>query len=287
MAPGGALKVLELLQRSEDFLREQGCASPRLDAQVLLADVLKCDRVKLYVDYAKPLTEQERDQYRTFIRRRANHEPVAYIVGTKEFWSMEFAVDSRVLIPRPDTETLVEEALERCRGKTHVDLVDVGTGSGCICAALLKEIQNSSAVAIDSADGAMELAEKNFRSHGLQDRVTCIRGDCLCGLGDKRFDLVCANLPYIPSAQLDSLPDDVRLFEPLAALDGGPDGLDVIRSLVDGIADSLNSGGVLVLEVGQGQAEQVWRMCDDARLGSVNIRKDIGGVERVVSAMRV
>ncbi len=287
MTPSGPLKVLELLRRSEDFLREQGCASPRLDAQVLLADVLNCDRVKLYVDYAKPLTDEERSKFRTFVRRRANHEPVAYITGKKEFWSMEFSVDPRVLIPRPDTETLVDEAKDRCPGGTGLKLVDVGTGSGCLCAALLKEIEGSTAVAFDLKNDTLELARENLRNLGFEDRVSFIRGNLLDGLGDSTFDLICANLPYIPTAELDDLPDDVRLFEPICALDGGQDGLDFIRPLVHSAPSRLNKGGILVLEVGQGQAGQVQQLCLDTGLQAVQVRRDLAGLERVVSAMRV
>ncbi len=287
MVSGGPLSILELLKRSEDFLREHGCQSPRLDAQVLLADVLGCDRVMLYVDYAKPLTEQELDTYRTFIRRRANHEPVAYITGTKEFWSMEFSVDTRVLIPRPDTETVVEEALDRCK-KMHIkDLVDVGTGSGCLCAALLKEFDGSHALAVDSEDGALEVAEHNLKKLGFEDRVMCMHGSLLDGALDRTFDLLCANLPYIPRAELELLPDQVRLYEPISALDGGEDGLDSIRKLIECAPDHLNPGGVLILEIGHKQAERVQALCLAEGLTSVRVRQDLAGLDRVVSAARV
>lgn len=281
------LRVLEVLTRAEGFLREHGAASARLDAQLLLAHVLGCDRVRLYVDHEKPLADEERGAYRELIRRRANGEPVAYLIGHKEFWSLRLAVDPRVLIPRPDSETLIEEAEALFAAQPPERFADVGTGSGCLAAALAGCFPQASGVALDSQADALALAAENFAALGLSDRLEVHQGNLAEALDADAFDLVVANLPYIPTADLDGLARDVREHEPLSALDGGPDGLDLIRELVRTVGSRLRPGGWVLLEVGQGQATEVAGLCAGAGLAEVHTRSDLGGVERVVAARRV
>jgi len=281
--------VIEILGKAENYLKDHGCPNPRLDAGLLLAHVLSTDRVQLYVDYARPLQRRELDEFRQLAKRRAAREPVAYLTGTKEFWSMPFAVDRRVLIPRPDSETLLEEVLELFGPSDEspdFGFADVGTGSGCLACALAGTYANSSGVAIDRDDGALVVARINLESHGLAGRVELFRGDLLEPVIDRRFDLICANLPYIPSGELLSLSDDIRLHEPVAALDGGPDGLETIRRLIGQAPGCLAPGGWLLLEVGDGQAGEVSRQCQAAGLVEVHTRRDLSRIERVVVAKR-
>lgn len=277
---GQPVRLLEVLQKAEGFLRERGSSTPRLDAQLLLAHVLGCDRVRLYLDFEKPLREEELGAFRSLVRRRANREPLAYILGQREFWSLAFKVDPRALIPRPDSETLVEEAARLFAVHPPTRIADIGTGSGCLAAALASLFPHATGVAVDVDPEALALARENLAMLGIGDRIETREGHLLEPLAGETFDLIAANLPYIPSGDLPRLPPDV-LFEPRRALDGGPDGLALIREIVASVRPHLRPGGVLLLEVGAGQAETVRNLC--AVHGKVHTRQDTAGIERVVA----
>ena len=281
------LTVLEVLERAEAFLRRQGCEPPRLDAQLLLAHVLDCDRVRLYLDYAKPLADGERAAYRELIRRRASREPVAYLTGRREFWSLPLRSDRRALIPRPDSETLIEQARDLFGAAGPARFADVGTGSGCLAAALAHAFPQARGWAVDADAEALALARENLQALGLDERVATACGDLDAPLGEPSFELLCANLPYVPSAELDALQPEVSRYEPRRALDGGRDGLDLLRRFVPRAAARLEPGGWLLLEVGRDQADAVAELCRGAGLADVGRRRDLGGVERVVYARRV
>ncbi|MBN2493573.1 MAG: peptide chain release factor N(5)-glutamine methyltransferase [Deltaproteobacteria bacterium] len=286
MPPGGPQTLLDVLRKAEGFLCEKlelDRAAARLDAQVLLAAVLGCDRVRLYMDFDRPLSEGELDRYRELVRRRAGHEPVAYLVGEREFWSLPIRVDRRVLIPRPDTETLVEWAVDLFRDRALECFADVGTGSGCLACALAQQFPGARGTAVDRDADACSLAAENLARLGFDGRVDVRCGDLLQPV-EGRADLLVANLPYIPSGELASLPADVRGHEPLGALDGGPDGLATLRRMVSSACAHLRPGGWLLLEVGAGQAEAVARLCRQAGLGAVETRRDLAGLARVVGA---
>jgi release factor glutamine methyltransferase len=274
--------VLEVLNQADEYLAQNGCPAARLDAQVLLAHVLQTQRVQLYVDHARPLCERELAAYRQLVARRARHEPVAYLVGEKEFWSLPIRVDPRVLIPRPDTETVLEAVAEL---EAPQVFADVGTGSGCLLCALAGMFPESQGVGVDSDEQALLVARDNIDRLKLSDRVELRRGNLLEPLSGERVDLVCANLPYIPTGDLESLPADIRLYEPLSALDGGPDGLESIRTLL-GQLPGLPGCGSLVLEVGAGQAPAVADLCAQAGFTQVCARRDLAGIERVIVAKR-
>jgi release factor glutamine methyltransferase len=274
--------VLEVLNKADEYLAQNGCPAARLDAQVLLAHVLKTERVQLYVDYARPLCEEELSAYRKLIARRAKHEPVAYLVGEKEFWSLSFRVDPRVLIPRPDTETVLEAVGELPAPRVFAD---VGTGSGCLLCALAGMFPDARGVGVDSDEQSLIVAQDNADHLGLSARVELRRGNLLEPLFGEEYDLICANLPYIPTGDLESLPPDIRLYEPLAALDGGPDGLESIRTLL-GQLPRLSGCGALVLEVGAGQAPRVADLCAQAGFAQVDARRDLARIERVIVAKR-
>lgn len=282
MRPG---TVGEILRRAESYLGERGCDNPRLDAGLLLAHALGVERIQLYVQHERFLRPAEIDVFRELVRRRGRREPVAYLTGTREFWSMPIEVDRRVLIPRPDTETVLE-AIE-VELEAPARFVDVGTGSGCLACALAAMFPGARGEAVDRDNRALELAGRNLEKLGYAGRVALRCGHLLEPVTPGAVDLVCANLPYIPSGELDGLAPDVRLYEPLEALDGGPDGLALLRELVGAVPARLAPAGALVLEVGAGQAGRVVDLCRRAGLGRITTRRDLAGRERVVVAKRV
>ena len=273
--------ILRVLQWTEQRFTERGLASPRLDAQLLLAKVLERDRVYLYTHFDQPLGPDELARYRGLIQRRLAGEPVAYLVGKKEFRSLELAVDARVLVPRPDTETLVDVALALLPEGGRV--VDVGTGSGAIALALKKERPDAEVLAVDRSPDAAAVARANAERLGLA--VEVLEGDLLAPVGARApLALVVSNPPYIASAEIATLAPEVRK-EPLAALDGGADGLAVIRRLVQEAPPLLGAGGAVALEVGAGQATAVVGLfAADGRYAPATVTRDLAGIERVVAA---
>jgi release factor glutamine methyltransferase len=271
--------TLDVLAWTQKRFAERGLGSPRLDAEVLLAHALRTTRVALYTGFDKPLEEAELASYRELIKRRLAGEPVAYLVGEQEFWSLPLHVDARVLVPRRDTETLVETALRLAPAARRS--ADIGTGSGAIVLALLKERPEATAVAVDASEGALELARKNAARHGMTERVRFALGD-LTGPLDGVFDLVVSNPPYVPRRDLPGLPPEVRR-EPASALDGGVDGLDVLRRLPPAAREHLAPAGVLAVEHGFDQGEAVRALFAAAGYLEVATTRDLGGHERVTS----
>ncbi|MEW4567794.1 peptide chain release factor N(5)-glutamine methyltransferase [Tautonia sp. JC769] len=243
-----------LLTWTQGFLRDKGSDSPRLDAEVLLAQVLQTDRVKLYTQWEDEVGSADRASYRDLIRKRAEGAPVAYLVGRKEFFSMSLAVSPAVLIPRPDTEFLVVEALDALKGTTTPRVVDVGTGSGAIALAIAQQRIDAQVVAIDLSPEALAIARANADRHSLADRVVFMEGDLLEPVaGDGPFDAIVSNPPYIATDVIPTLEAGVRDFEPHLALDGGADGLQVVARLIEQAIPLLKPGGSLLLEIGSDQ----------------------------------
>jgi release factor glutamine methyltransferase len=278
--------VRRILEWTDQDLSKRGVDSARLDAEVLLAHVLGVDRLGLYLDLDRPLDEVEREAYREMVARRREREPVVYLTGTKEFWSIELEVPPGVLIPRPDTEILVEEALEVLprEGRPPV-VVDVGCGSGCIGLALATERQSLRLLAMDIDRLATEVTLRNSRSLGLEARVRVLRTDLLAGVGSA-VDLVASNLPYIPTREIDALQPEIARYEPRRALDGGEDGLDLFRRLIAQATLAVVPGGHLLLEVGDdAQADQVTALLGE-RWELIKVRRDYSGVQRTIVARR-
>jgi len=272
--------VLDVLRWTTAHFEKHGIASARLDAELLAAQAFGMARIELYAHFDRPLRAAELAAYRDLVSRRLAGEPVAYLLGHKEFWSLDLLVDARVLIPRPDSETLVEEALDRVAA-AGARIADVGTGSGALALALAKERPEAQVFATDISPDALAVAGANAERLGLN--VTFLQGDLIAPLlTEGRFDLIVANLPYIPSADIDGLAADVR-SEPHLALDGGTDGLALIRKLVAGAPAVLQPGGCLALEIGAGQADAVMEILGAAGFGGVRCRRDLAGIERVVS----
>jgi release factor glutamine methyltransferase len=275
--------VLEVLRWTTAHFEKHGVASARLDAELLAAHAFGMSRIELYAHFDRPLAAAELASYRDLVSRRLAGEPVAYLLGHKEFWSLDLLVDSRVLIPRPDSETLVEEALDRFAGPGG-RIADVGTGSGALALALAKERPEAQVFATDISPEALAVARANAERLGLA--VTFWQGDldqALVPAG--RFELIVANLPYIPSAEIDGLAADVR-SEPRLALDGGADGLALLRRLIEAAPELLQPEGCLALEVGAGHAGAVEEFLRGAGFGGIRSRRDLAGIERVVSGVK-
>lgn len=271
--------VLKLLQWTADYFSARQIEAARLEAELLLAATLGMDRVGLYVNFERPLDPTELAAFRERVQRRARREPVQYILGETEFWSLRFDVSPAVLVPRGDTEVLVEEALARIEGAARV--LDVGTGSGAIAVALAHEKSEVLLTALDCSLPALEVARRNALRHGVADRVNCLAGE-LAALPPGPFDMVVSNPPYIPSRDWEKLMPEVRDHEPRLALDGGEDGLEAYRHLARQAARILVPGGWLLVEVGIGQAKDVSALFKAGGLIEINQRDDYARIPRVV-----
>lgn len=256
----------------------------RLDAELLLAHALGRTRIELYTDFDRPLNESELAAYRELVARRARREPVAYILGEWGFRRLTLTVDRRALIPRPETEIVVERCLERLRGLGAPEVLDVGTGTGAIALALADEHEGSRVTAIDVSADALELAGANVERTGLA--VELHRHDLRDGLPGGPYDLVVSNPPYVEAGELGALMPDVRDYEPHLALVGALDGGNATEAVARSARDVLRAGGWLVLEVGDGQAEQVVALLDGLGYGEPTMTRDLAGRERVVEGRR-
>jgi release factor glutamine methyltransferase len=281
--------IAKVLAWASDDLRGKGSDAPRLDAELLLGVVLNTDRIGLIREATRPLEKAELARYRALHVRRRNGEPTAYLRGFREFFGRNFVVDARVLIPRPDTETLVNVALERTKGR-HLSLraLDLCTGSGCVAISIACELPTAQIHATDISSGAIAVARENATRLGAVPWPAFSEGDLAASLSPElRFDLITANPPYIPAGEVDILPRHIRDFEPRLALDGGADGFDIIDRLIAETRDRLANHGVLAIEVGAGQAERTSRLMSERGFIDVVITKDYGGIERIVSGQRI
>ena len=279
--------VLRLLRRAADHLKNHHISEPRASAELLLGHVLGLDRLSLYLNAERPLEAGELDCFSQCLERRLRGEPVQYITGTQEFWSLALAVTPAVLIPRPETELLVEALLDFARetGAEQMRLMDTGTGSGAIAIAAARELPEAVVVAGDFSLAALEVARENARRHQVSGRILFLCTDLFRGLGRTLFDAVVANPPYVKSSDFSLLPREIRDYEPRHALDGGEDGLQTIRAIIDQAPNFLRSGGILALEMGAGQAEAVGALV--ARSNRYRVRyilKDYSAIDRVLVA---
>ena len=280
--------IKRVLAWASDDFRRRGNPSARLDAELLLGEAIGLDRIRLIVEAERPLSEAELARYRGLIKRRRNGEPIAYILGRREFYALPFRVDRRVLIPRPDTEVLVETALNGTQARhLYGRMLDLCTGSGCVAIAFAKDRPTWRVTAVDLSPEAAALARENARRTGVVHNLSVLEGDLFAPLPPAaRFELITANPPYIPSGDIAGLDADVRDFEPRLALDGGEDGLVVIRRLLAEAQRYLVPEGLLAIEVGFDQAPAVAALFEQTGFTAVARAKDLAGVERVVSGRR-
>ncbi len=271
---------LRLLAWTQEFFAKKGIDAPRLTAELLLAHALSCDRVRLYLDFDKPLGDPELARFRELVRRRGEGEPTAYLVGRREFYGRPYRVDPRVLVPRPETELLVEAALAALpEGGRALDLC---TGSGCVAISLALARPAARVVATDVSDGALALARENAAALGAV--VEFATGDLWSAVhGAEPFDVVVSNPPYVPTKELAGLSREVRR-EPCIALDGGPDGLALLRRIVEGAASRLRPGGTLCLEMHESHVEAVPALCRTAGFARAEARRDLAGLPRLTVA---
>jgi release factor glutamine methyltransferase len=280
--------IKRVLAWATDDFKRRGNKSARLDAELLLGEALGLDRIKLIVEAERPLADDELGRYRDLIKRRRAFEPIAYILGRREFFALPMIVDRRVLIPRPDTEILVETALRGTRERhLYGRMLDLCTGSGCVAIAFAKERPTWRVTAVDLSPDAVSVARGNVQRSGVVHNVAVLEGDLFAALPEHaEFELITANPPYIPSAEIAELDADVRDFEPHLALDGGVDGLQITRRLVHEAMHYLSPGGLLALEGGFDQAPAVAELLEASGFREIARSKDLAGVERVVSGRR-
>lgn len=277
--------VGSLVKWAIDDFRARGIESPRLDAELIVAFALGIDRMRVILDASRPLEGAELTRLRELVKRRRAHEPIAYLRGEREFYGLRFRVDARVLVPRPDTETLVDVALARSE---HVSLsmrlCDLCTGSGCVALSIARQRPTATVVASDLSPDAVAVARENASRLGAYN-VELLTGDLFEPVGARRFDVITANPPYIATPELQTLPPDVRDFEPRLALDGGSDGLAIVRRIVRAAPEHLVAGGVLALEIGAGEADATRALLEARGFRDVRADRDVARIERVVSGV--
>jgi len=280
--------VGRLLTWTTDWLGSRGSGTPRLDAEVLLASVRGCPRIALYTAFDELVADDQRGRFRELVRRRGAGEPVAYLVGQREFFSLPFTVSGAVLVPRPETEGLVVRVLDLCRASPQAAgsrIVDVGTGSGAIAVTLARHLPEARITATDLSPEALQVARGNAARHGVAERIEFVEADLLPESG--AWDIVVSNPPYVREDEFDQLPPDVRLYEPRAALVAGPQGVEVIDRLAAAAADRLVAGGWLVVEMGPAvaaAAEQA--VVRHPQLELQPTLKDLAGLPRILQARR-
>ncbi len=274
----------ELLRWAITVLKDAGVDSPQLDAELLLAHSLGLSRTELYAQPNRAPGKEAEEAFRDLVNRRLKREPLAYILGHKEFYGLDLQVDRRVLIPRPETETLVEVALTIARQREVRLLAEVGVGSGAVAIALAVNLPEAEIYAIDNSSAALDLAVENCRFHDVSDRVHLLQGDLLSPLPEP-VELIVANLPYVSPAELATLAPEITRYEPVGALEGGPDGLDQIRRLLEQAGPCLEPSGLLCLEIGATQALAVNELVRcQFREATVALVRDLAGLDRVLVA---
>ncbi|MFY9176564.1 MAG: peptide chain release factor N(5)-glutamine methyltransferase [Caldicoprobacterales bacterium] len=285
------MNIIKAMKKAQTQLDEAGIESGQLEAGMLMAHLMGCERTYLYLDRERVLSPQQIQDYFNMVKMRVQRTPIHYIIGYREFMGLKFYVNENVLIPRPDTEVLVEYVINYCKnvGDHFFKILDMGTGSGAIAVSLAKYIENCKVTAIDIDDQALLVAKKNGTAHGVGDRIEFIQGDLFYPLKDKednlKFHIMVSNPPYIPTADIEELEVQVKDYEPLKALDGGREGLDYYRRLAKEAPKFLYDDGLWAVEVGYNQAHQVGDILrDQGCYHNIEFIKDLSGYNRVVVA---
>ena len=288
--PDESWTILKLLQWTTDYFKRNNVSEPRASAEVLLAHVLSEDRLYLYLNYDQPLDARELSAFRKCIKRRLAGEPNQHITGTQEFWSLPLRVNPNVLISRPETEILVQAALEfAASAHTSISIMDLGTGSGAIAIALAREIPGARIVATDLSMVALRLARDNARLNKVAGQISFVRSEMFAAISPHslEFNLVVTNPPYVSRKEFSELPREIRDHEPLLALDGGVDGLTAIKHIILVTPTILSHAGALIMEMGAGQAESVSTLVRDSQQYEYHrIIKDYSGIDRVLLAIK-
>lgn len=286
--------VERIIQWSTEYLVKKGIDTPRLDSEVLLAHVLNINRTNLFLDPQRSLSSHQLQSFKRLIERRSLREPLSYITGFKEFWSLNFKVNRHVLIPRPETEILVQKSLEilKERYSNHTGLVyvnDIGTGCGNIAISLSKERENLYIAATDRSEETLSIASENARLNNCGKQIcfqkTDLFGKLKIGSENNKFDLIISNPPYIPTDEIETLAPEIKDYEPRIALDGGPDGLNFYKKIITEVPNHLIKGGFIILEIGYNQGKAIGEIFSEQGVFSeIEISKDYSGKNRVISA---
>ncbi len=271
--------VLDLIRWGTEYFTSKEVDSPRLTIELLLCDILKISRIKLYSEFDRPVLPEELATLRSYVTRRAHHEPLQYITGTAWFYSLAFNVGPDVLIPRPETEFLIEEAIRFGRGREELHCLDIGTGSGCIPIAIATHLPHSRWTATDVSGKALDVADSNIRRHGLASRIQTKRSDILSEIPEGSFDLITMNPPYIPASEVPTLDPEVRDFEPHRALTDDADGLTFYRRLAEVAPTMLQPQGLLLMELGWASAPDVQELFE--AIGAIRFVDDLQGIPRI------
>jgi len=278
------ITLIEALNAASDYLKNKRIKSARLNSELLLAHILNCKRLELYLSFDRPLQKNETDSYRELLKRRGTFEPLQYIIGKVEFYGLEFVVNSAVLIPRPETELLVEAIIESAKTDHGINILDIGSGSGNISIALAKNIPNCKVIGIDISEEAIEISKRNAELNKVENQVMFVNKDVSNGIEIKenRFDIVVSNPPYVSLEDFVSLDSELRLFEPKIALTDEGDGLSFYRKIVPLSGSLLNNTGKIFLEIGAGQSEAVKQLLIDSDYNNINVKKDYSDIERII-----
>ena len=262
---------------------EEISPTPRLDVETLLQKVLGVDRLYILLNLERVLSEDEEQLFNKFINERLNNRPIAYIVGNREFMGLDFFVKEGVLIPRPDTEVLVEEVIELAKKKDAKNILDIGTGSGAITISLAKYLENVKVTSVDISDIALEIGKRNAISNEVDDRINFVKSDLFTNIDkETKFDIIVSNPPYIKREVIDTLDKQVKDYEPYNALEGGVDGLDFYRAITKQAKEYLKKGGILAYEVGHDQSEDVSKLMEMDGYTNIYTLKDLQQIDRVV-----
>jgi release factor glutamine methyltransferase len=280
------ITVLEAINLSTDFLQKKGIQSPRINAELLLASVLKCKRLQLYLSFDRPLKQNELDAYREMIKRRSSFEPLQYITGYVEFYNLEFKVNPGVLIPRPETEILIETIMQNCNDK--ITIIDIGSGSGIIGISLAVNLQNSNVYCTDISEEAIILAKENARRHNVISRTSFLKHDIISQPIDfiPAVDVIVSNPPYISKNDINTLQKEIKNFEPRCALTDESDGYTFFKIIATKAINTLNFGGKLFFEISEGQSSTVKNILQDNSFSNIEIVKDYQNIDRVIYGVK-
>ena len=278
------MTIYEILKSASEILQLSEISQPRREAVSLLAFTLQKDKTFLVAHPEYVLTAEEEKRFQDFLARRARREPFQYITGKQEFYGLDFLVTEDVLIPRPETELIVENAIEILRGRENAKVCEVGAGSGCISTAILHNIETARAIGLDISEKALRVARKNSEIHRVSERLELRISDVFAVLANEKFDLIVSNPPYISVEDIENLQAEVRDYEPITALTDGKDGFSIVEKIVAESPQFLNRNGFLLMEIGFNQAEKVRKMFSPERWGAVEILPDLQGIFRTVKA---
>jgi len=280
------MTVAEALQTGSEALGNASVASPERESSLLLRHVLQCDAAFLYAHPEHRLNAVQSILFKAVLKRRASHEPFQYISGVQEFYGLEFEVTPEVLIPRPETEILVEAAISEFRDAKEVRFCEIGVGSGCISISILANLPLAAAIGVDVSRTALNVARQNAGKHGVAERLGLLESDVFQTVDTADFDLIVSNPPYVPDTDVETLQHEVRSFEPRSALEGGADGLDIVRRIVEDSPKFLRQKGLLLIEIGWDQSKAVRELLEPEIWDNVQFLPDLQGIPRILKAFR-